>query len=55
MSLLDRAIVSQNIEEKEIDEVFVRKMLGIADKSKILNLLNSVFQGDQKKSINIVT
>ena len=35
LSLLDRALVSQDIEEKEIDEVFVRKMLGIADRSKI--------------------
>ncbi len=51
LSLLDRALVSQDIEEKEIDEIFVRKMLGIADRSKILNLLNSIFEGDQKKSI----
>jgi DNA polymerase-3 subunit gamma/tau len=51
LSLLDRAIVSQNIEEKEIDEVFIRKMLGIADKSKILNLLKFIFQGEQKESL----
>ena len=50
LSLLDRALVSQNIEEKEISEIFIRKMLGIADKSKILNLLNSIFHGEQKKS-----
>ena len=48
LSLLQRAI----IEDKEIDETFVRKnMLGIADRSKILSLLNFIFQGDQKKSI----
>ena len=51
LSLLDRALVSQNIEGKEIDETFVRKMLGLADRSKILNLLNFIFQGDQTKSI----
>ena len=51
LSLLDRALVSQNIESKEIDETFVRKMLGLADRSKILNLLNFIFQGDQTKSI----
>ena len=51
LSLLDRALVSQNIEGKEIDETFVRKMLGLADRSKILNLLNFIFQGDQIKSI----
>ena len=51
LSLLDRALVSQNIEEQGIDENFVRKMIGIADRSKILNLLIFIFQGDQKKSI----
>ena len=35
----------------EINKNFVRKMLGIADRSKILNLLNFIFQGEQKKSI----
>jgi len=52
LSLLDRALVSQSVEEKkEVDEVFVRQMLGVTDKSKILNLLDFVFQGEQKKSI----
>jgi DNA polymerase III subunit gamma/tau len=51
LSLLDRTLVSQNVEEKEIDEIFVRKMLGLADRSKILDLLNHIFKGDQKKSI----
>ena len=51
LSLLDRALVSQSIEEKGIDKNFVRKMLGIADRSKILNLLNFIFQGEQDKSI----
>ncbi len=54
LSLLDRALVSQNIEGKVIDEVFVRKMLGIADRSKILSLLNLIFQGDHKKSVNLL-
>ena len=51
LSLLDRALVSYNSEEKEIDEIFVRKMLGLADKSKLIHLLNFVFQGDQKKAL----
>jgi len=51
LSLLDRALVSQDDEKEEISENFIRKMLGIADRSKILNLLNFIFQGDQKKSI----
>ena len=51
LSLLDRALVSQNIEEKEIDETYIRKMLGLADKLKLLRLLSFIFQGDQKKSL----
>ena len=51
MSLLDRTLVDQHITEKEIDEPFVRKMLGIANRSKILELIHYIFQGDQKKSI----
>ena len=54
LSLLDRALVTQDIEEKEIDEGFVRRMLGIADRSKILNLLNFIFQGEQKKSLMLL-
>ena len=52
LSLLDRALVSKDDEENEINEKFIRKMLGIADKTKLLNLLNYVFEGDQKKSID---
>ena len=51
LSLLDRVLVSQSVTEDEIDEIFVRKMLGIADRSKILSLLRLIFQGDQKRSI----
>jgi len=51
LSLLDRALISQNIVGKKIDENFIRKMLGIADRSKILNLLSLIFQGEEKKSI----
>ena len=51
LSLLDRVLVSQSLAEEEIDENFVRKMLGIADRSKILSLLKLIFQGDQKNSI----
>jgi DNA polymerase-3 subunit gamma/tau len=52
LSLLDRALVSQKVEEKEIDDTFIRKMLGIADRSKLLNLLEFIFQGELKKSID---
>ena len=51
LSLLDRALVSQNINGKETDENFVREMLGIADRSKILELMGLILQGDQKNSV----
>jgi DNA polymerase III subunit gamma/tau len=54
LSLLNRAIVSQSITEKEVDENYIRKMLGIADRSKILLLLKLVFQGNQKKSLELL-
>jgi DNA polymerase III subunit gamma/tau len=52
LSLLDKILISQSIEGKEINESFVRKILGIADKSKTLDLLNLIFKGDLKKSID---
>ena len=51
MSLLDRALVSQQINKNEIDETFVREMLGIADRSKIFEMIKFIFAGDQKKSL----
>jgi DNA polymerase III subunit gamma/tau len=54
LSLLDRALVSQNIDNKEIDETFIRTMLGIADRSKILDLLSFILDGDQTKSLEIL-
>ena len=50
LSLLDRALVSQSVTSGSIDENFIRKMLGIVDRSKILNLLNLIFKGNQKEA-----
>ena len=52
LSLLDRAMVDQNTTEKEIDEDSIRKMLGIADRSKILELVKFIFAADQNKAVN---
>ena len=46
LSLLDRALVSQKIVDEEIDETFVRKMLGLATREKILDLLKFILDGD---------
>ena len=51
LSLLDRALINQQVTEKEIDEVSLRKMLGITDRSRILELLKFIFDGDEKNSI----
>ena len=51
LSILDRALISHHINQQEIDEKYVRTMLGIADRSKIIELLKLVIDGDQKKSI----
>ena len=52
LSLLDRALIGYHATGKEINEAFVRQMLGIADRSKTLNLLKLIFDGNQKKSID---
>ncbi len=53
ISLLDRALVFQSLNPSKIlEKNDIRKMLGIADKAKLLSLLSSVFRGDEKSSLN---
>ena len=55
ISLLDRALVFQSLDNKKaIEDSDVRRMLGLADKSKLIQLLNYVFQGDEKKAIELL-
>ena len=54
LSLLDRALVDQTSETKEINETSIRKMLGIADRSKILDLLQFIFEGDQNNTTKLL-
>jgi len=51
LSLLDKALISKDIDETKIDKKFIRKMLGIADRSKTLNLLKLILQGEKNQSI----
>jgi DNA polymerase-3 subunit gamma/tau len=51
LSLLDRALITQSINNKEVNDSAVRKMLGIGDRSKILDFLQSVIIGDKKTAI----
>ena len=55
ISLLDRALISQSINENnQIEEPDVRMMLGLADKSKVINLFKEVLSGDEKNALNIL-
>jgi len=52
ISLLDRALVSKSLEDdKMIEENDIRSMLGLADKSKILNLFRSILKGDERDAL----
>ena len=51
ISLLDRALITQNLNKnKTIEDVDIRKMLGLADKSKIIFLFKEILKGNQKEA-----
>ena len=52
ISLLDRALVSQSIYNKEIQDQDIRQMLGLADRSKLILLFKNVLTGNQIEAIN---
>ncbi|MDA1198334.1 MAG: DNA polymerase III subunit gamma/tau [Proteobacteria bacterium] len=52
ISLLDRALLSQSIYNKEIQEQHVRQMLGLADRSKLILLFKEILSGNQIDAIN---
>ena len=55
ISLLDRALITQTFnEDKQVEEVDVRQMLGLADKSKIISLLKEILSGNEKGALNIL-
>ena len=55
ISLLDRAMTYQNVNSKnEVDDKDIRDMLGLADKSKVINILKEVFRGNSSNAINIL-
>jgi len=54
ISLLDRALIFQNINSQEkVDEADIRTMLGLADRSKIIELIGLTLKGDIDKCITI--
>ena len=52
ISLLDRALISQSINNKEIQDLDVRLMLGLEDRSKLILLFKEILSGNQKDAIN---
>jgi DNA polymerase III subunit gamma/tau len=52
ISLLDRALISQSIvENKVIEDIDVREMLGLADKNKVISLFKEVLSGNEKEAL----
>ena len=52
ISLLDRALISQTIDNKQIEDNDVRKMLGLADRSKLIILFKEILSGNQKEAVS---
>ena len=52
ISLLDRALISQTIDNKQIEDEDVRKMLGLAERSKLIILFKEILSGNQKEAVN---
>ena len=53
ISLLDRALIGSGTKnDKEITELDIRELLGIADKGKLLDLIKEVLNGNEKDAIN---
>jgi len=52
ISLLDHALISQSIHNKEIQDQDIRQMLGLADRSKLILLFKEILLGNQKEAIN---
>tara|TARA_Y100000591_G_C21827491_1_gene697541 strand:- start:552 stop:2258 length:1707 start_codon:yes stop_codon:yes gene_type:complete len=53
ISLLDRALISQSLDEsKSIEDHDVRKMLGLADKSKVISIIKDTLSGNESGAIS---
>ena len=51
ISLLDRALISHSVNNKEIHDQDIRLMLGLADRGKLLLLFKEILSGNQKEAI----
>ena len=53
LSLLDRALITQKINNKKMDLNLAQKVFGYFDKSNLIDLLVVVLKGEEKKAINL--
>ena len=54
ISLLDRALISQPIKNKTIEENDVRNMLGLADRSKVISLFKEILEANEKEALRLL-
>ncbi len=55
ISLLDRALVFQSLKPDQIiQDSDIRRMLGLADKSKLIKLLKYVFEGNENDALKLL-
>ena len=54
LSILDQAIITHNLMGEKVTEDKVRTMLGLADDTKIVDLMSYIVEGNIEKSINAV-
>ena len=54
LSILDQAIITYNLMGEKVTEDKVRTMLGLADDTKIVDLMSYIVEGNIEKSINVV-
>ena len=54
LSILDQAIITNNLMGEKVTEDKVRAMLGLADDTKIVDLMSYIVEGNIQKSVNAV-
>ena len=54
LSILDQVIITYNLNEETVTEDKVRSMLGLADQSKIIDLMKLIVEGNQKESLQSI-
>jgi DNA polymerase-3 subunit gamma/tau len=51
LSILDQAIITFNLEDQEISEEKLRDMLGLADQTRVIELLSFIVKGSQQETL----